>query len=319
MSFIVIDDNLRTMTIPEDIVLLGVESDDDVNKIPFKMPKEYCGFDLSQFEARINYMNAKGEGDIYIVSDLAIDGDDPTMMTFTWVVGRNACKYKGKTRFIVCLKKFAPDDTGDVIQEFNTTVYTLPVLEGLETVDAVVQQNADIIEEILRKLDPSVNIFNASTYIPYERSVIYHSDNLEVTKDGYRFYLSGVNNSPSELEIALFDSNNYSLDEADWHGKTAILSGLYPNPLNNVNYTLRLYVDDEYTDIPIEAETNVVFIDIDVTRIVLLLKLGETYSGLNETFIPYMNLNYSNSQQQLTRDVQSLKQGLIMDVSDVGY
>lgn len=319
MSYIVIDDNLRTMTIPTDIILLGVESDDDVNKIPFKMPKEYCGFDLSQFEARINYMNAKGEGDIYIVSDLAVDGEDPTMMTFTWVVGRNACKYKGQTRFIVCLKKFAPDDTGDVIQEFNTTVYTLPVLEGLETVDAVVQQNADIIEEIMRKLDPSVNIFNASTYIPFERSVIYHSDNLEVTKDGYRFYLSGVNSTASDLEITLFDSNDYSLDEEDWQGKTAILSGMYPNPSNHVSYALRLYVDDEYTDTQIEAETNEVFIDIDVTRIALILKLGETYTSLNETFIPYMNLNYSNSQQQLTRDVQALKEALILDVSDVGF
>lgn len=319
MSYIEIDDNLRTMTIPTDIVLLGVESDDDVNKIPFKMPKEYCGFDLSQFEARINYMNAKGDGDIYIVSDLAVDGEDPTMMTFTWVVGRNACKYKGKTRFIVCLKKFAPDDTGDVIQEFNTTVYTLPVLEGLETVEAVVQQNADIIEEIMRKLDPSVNIFNASNYIPYDDSVIYYTQHLEVTKDGYAYYLRGVNPSSEELNIVLFDSNNYSLEETDWQGKTAILSGMYPDPSNHVNYAIRLYVDDSYTDIPINAETNNVFIDIDVTRIALILEIGETYTSLNEKFIPYLNLNYSNSQQQLTRDVQALKEALILDVSDVGF
>ena len=60
-EYIVINDDLRTMQIPSSIVLLGVESDDDVNKIPFQMPKEYCGFDLSTFEARINYMNANGK------------------------------------------------------------------------------------------------------------------------------------------------------------------------------------------------------------------------------------------------------------------
>lgn len=153
MSYIVIDDNLRTMTIPSDIVLLGVESDDDVNRIPFQMPKEYCGYDLSTFECRINYMNANGDGDIYIVEDLAVDGDDPSLMTFTWLVGRNACMYKGNTQFIVCLKKFADDESGDVVQEFNTTVYALPVLEGLETTEAVEQQNADIIEYILNRIE----------------------------------------------------------------------------------------------------------------------------------------------------------------------
>ena len=150
---IIIDENLRTMTIPTDIVLLGVESDDDVNKIPFQMPKEYCGYDLSEFEARINYMNANGIGDVYLVDDLAVDGDDPSLMNFTWLVGRNACMYKGDTQFIVCLKKFADDDSGDVVQEFNTTVYSLPVLEGLETTEAVVQQNPDIIEYILKRIE----------------------------------------------------------------------------------------------------------------------------------------------------------------------
>ena len=150
MGIIVINDDLRTMQIPSDIALLGVESDDDVNRIQFQMPKEYCGFDLSEFEARINYMNANNVGDIYVADDLAVDGDDPSLMNFTWLVGRNACAYKGNTNFIVCLKKF--DTDGDVIQEFNTTVYSLPVLEGLETTEAVVQQNADIIEYILQRI-----------------------------------------------------------------------------------------------------------------------------------------------------------------------
>ena len=155
---IVIDDNLRTMTIPTDLVLLGVESDDDVNKIPFRMPKTYCGYDLSTFEARVNYMNAKGEGDIYIAQDLTVDGDD---MTFTWIVGRKACEYKGNTKFIVCLKKF--DSNHVCVQEFNTTVYTLPVLEGLETYEAVVQENADIIEQILSMIDDS-GMFDPNQY-----------------------------------------------------------------------------------------------------------------------------------------------------------
>lgn len=160
---IVINDDLRTMQIPSGIVLLGVESDDDVNKIPFQMPKEYCGFDLSEFDVRINYVNANGDGDIYLVDDADVDGDN---LTFTWLVGRNACAYKGDVRFIVCLKKF--DNESVCVQEFNTTVYSLPVLEGLETTEAVVQQNADVIEQILQLIDQSGTVDFSNYYTKAE-------------------------------------------------------------------------------------------------------------------------------------------------------
>ena len=165
-DYIVINDDLRTMQIPESITLLGVESDDDVNKIPFQMPKEYRGFDLSTFSARINYVNANGDGDIYLVDDVEIDGDDPSLMTFTWLVGRNACAYKGNTQFIVCLKLF--DENSTVIKEFNTTVYSLPVLQGLETTEAVVQQNADVIEQILKMIEDAGSIDLSNYYTKTE-------------------------------------------------------------------------------------------------------------------------------------------------------
>ena len=152
-DYIIISDDLRTMTIPDSITLLGVESDDDVNKIPFQMPKEYCGFDLSSFSVRINFMNANGDGDMYIADDVEVDGDDPSLMNFTWLVGRNACAYKGNVKFIVCLKKF--DNNSNVIQEFNTTVYSLPVLEGLETTEQVVAENNDIIEYLINLVEQS--------------------------------------------------------------------------------------------------------------------------------------------------------------------
>ena len=67
------------------------------------------------------------------------------------LVGRNALAYRGNIRFIICLKK--ADAEGVVQQEFNTTVATLSVLEGLETTEAVVAENPDVIEQILTRLD----------------------------------------------------------------------------------------------------------------------------------------------------------------------
>lgn len=239
-DYIVINDDLRTMQIPSSIVLLGVESDDDVNKIPFQMPKEYCGFDLSEFQARINYINANSYGDIYVVQDLEVDGDDPSLMTFTWLVGRTACMYKGNTRFVVCLKKF--DDNGDVIQEFNTTVYSLPVLEGLETTEAVVQENADIIQQILEMLqesgtiDPSNYYTKAETdaliptHLPNPESLIINgqqydgSEEVELTIEATAEVLATASGKiihvvdavPQALEsLELYDSNGDAVASAE--------------------------------------------------------------------------------------------------------
>lgn len=149
---LVINNDLRTITIPQTVKMLGVESDEDVLRLHFRMPKTYGETDLSEFVIRINYINAKGIGDIYTVSDTSIVDDT---ITFSWLISRNATAYKGSVRFIVCLKLY--DETGLLIKEYNTTVASLPVLEGLEVSDIIIEQNPDIIEKILLRLDKLEN------------------------------------------------------------------------------------------------------------------------------------------------------------------
>ena len=144
----VIDSELRTITIPSNIQNVGVESDSDVRRLCFQMPKQYGEVDLSAFDVRVNYLNANKEGDVYVVTDKEVSGDH---MTFSWLLSRNAMAYKGTIRFIVCLKK--TDDEGVTQQEFNTTIAQLTVLEGLETTEKMIQENKDLIEAILKQLD----------------------------------------------------------------------------------------------------------------------------------------------------------------------
>ena len=148
---LIIDKDLRTIIIPSSVKNLGVESDDDVLRLKFSMPRMYGDVDLSDFSIYINYMNAKNTGDVYVVDDKTIADDT---ITFSWLVGRVALAYKGNVRFIVCMKKH--DNDSNVIQEYNTTIASLPVLEGLETGETVIQQNPDIIEMLLTSLEPLV-------------------------------------------------------------------------------------------------------------------------------------------------------------------
>lgn len=145
-NILTIDNDLRTITIPPGITNIGVESDDGVHRLHFRMPRQYGEFDLSEFDIRINYLNANNEGDKYAVLDKSAEED---YIDFSWLVGRHALAYRGNVTFIVCLRK---SDGDTVEKEFNTTVATLPVLEGLETTEQVIQEYPDALEEILRRL-----------------------------------------------------------------------------------------------------------------------------------------------------------------------
>lgn len=139
---LVIDNYLRMIQIPSSVSCLGVENDDDVLRLNFRMPRYLGKTDLSTFSVRINYLNAKGESDVYTVSDLAIVGDN---LTFSWLVGPTATKYKGNTKFNVCMRIVDADFY--VLKEYNTTIATLPVLEGLECEESVVEYYSDILEQ----------------------------------------------------------------------------------------------------------------------------------------------------------------------------
>lgn len=146
---LVIDNYLRTINIPKGITNLGVEHDDEVLILNFKMPRYLDDTDLSAFSIRINYINANGDGDFYTVNDnKKIVGAD--YVAFSWRVGPIATAYRGMTSFSVCAKTLNGDGTID--QEYNTTVARLPVLEGLEVDPGIVSQYSDILEQWKREL-----------------------------------------------------------------------------------------------------------------------------------------------------------------------
>lgn len=140
-DILVVDLESRQINIPDTVENLGVESDDSVRVLHFKIPRYYYEVDLSEFSIRINYKNTSGVGGAYDISNFAIEEG---MIKFDWVVARHVTVRRGNVVFNVCLR----DVVNDVVErEFNTAIATLPVLEGLETGAYVVEEYADVFEQ----------------------------------------------------------------------------------------------------------------------------------------------------------------------------
>ena len=149
-ELLIIDPETRQIAVPENF-LLGVESDQNVERVRFQCPKIVGdNIDLSKLHIYVNYQNANQEVSSYWCQDVEVEGDN---ITFSWLVSRAATMYQGETIFIVCAKK--SDEEGNLTNEWNTTIpeHGGIVLEGLEPDPRLEQQYPDVIEQILTELD----------------------------------------------------------------------------------------------------------------------------------------------------------------------
>ena len=142
----IIDPDTREIEIPDTYQLLGVESDEKVERIEFQCPKIVGdNIDLSQLQIRINYQNAGNEKDQYIVDDVATDGDN---ITFSWLLSRKVTEYRGTVQFIVCAVKVNDDAT--ITNEWNTTLAQAQVLQGLEVdTPEPTEEQSDVIAQLM--------------------------------------------------------------------------------------------------------------------------------------------------------------------------
>ena len=142
---LIIDPDTRTIDVGSDF-LLGVETDNDAERVKFQCPKIVGdNLDLSQYHIYIHYQNAKGEKGKYLCEDIEDGGEN---ITFSWLLSQKAVLYKGQTKFLVCAKKTQEDTI-----VWNTTLANGNVLEGLDVDEDIVQQNDDVIEQILLNLE----------------------------------------------------------------------------------------------------------------------------------------------------------------------
>lgn len=165
-----IDPETRQISVPDTYSILGVESDDAVERVYFKCPKIVGdNIDLSQLVIFINYENASGEKDRYYCDDVSVKGDE---ITFSWLISRKCAKTPGTIQFIVCAKKSVEED---VTNEWNTTIAKSEILKGLEPETSMSEDQQDIVMQLIEKLNTLIEMGGAgapSFYINDEGHLI---------------------------------------------------------------------------------------------------------------------------------------------------
>lgn len=147
-----VNPDTREIIVPEKYKILGVFSDEKVTKIPFIFPKVVGNnVDLTEYNLYINYQNAIGRHNVYLVDDVAVSGDN---ITFSWLLSRDVTLSSGVVKYSVCAKKLNGDS---ISNEWNTAIANGVVIQGLEATQAIVEENSDIIEAILSKAHTHAN------------------------------------------------------------------------------------------------------------------------------------------------------------------
>lgn len=144
-EYLVIDPVTRTITVPGSESVFGVTGDELADRKYFMCPRYVGdGLDLAGMFIRVNYRNAGGDEDGYLVDDVAVVGD---YVTFSWRLWPKVTEYKGAIQFSVCAD--LPNTAERRFPDWNTTMATGEVLEGLHPYDgAVEEETRDVVTQL---------------------------------------------------------------------------------------------------------------------------------------------------------------------------
>lgn len=144
-------DTSRVVVVPDRYTVFGVEGDTNVERVKFKFPKIVGdNVDLTTLNLRVNFRNADGKLDKYLVDD--VEEAEEGYITFSWVIQDGLTPKKGQISFVVQALKATSE--GKFEKKWSTTLNKVgQILEGLEVDGEIAEQNPDIIEAILTRID----------------------------------------------------------------------------------------------------------------------------------------------------------------------
>lgn len=144
----IVHGDTRNIEVHANNTVLEVASDENAKRIYFKCEGMVTsGFYSNDCNFYINYRNANGELNSYLVDDVTLSGD---IVYFSWLLSRHVLVEPGTVNYIVCVKRF---DGAEVVMEWNTVPASGTVLaNGIEPVKEIEEHSYDIIEQIISRI-----------------------------------------------------------------------------------------------------------------------------------------------------------------------
>lgn len=203
---LIIDSDLRTITVPTDYVF-GVHNDKDVLTVPFTMPRYYDNEDLSELDIRVNFVNRDRIASYYDVDDKEV-GEDT--IEFSWLLGAAVFTRSGEIAFAVSLRSVEED--GHISKEFNTTIATAKILEGL-TVETLEDPNQYSILVMMQNTASEAEAARDAALAAQEASEMAVEDALQVKGD-IELLLPSVffHRQSTSVECSAYDWTSFSVE-----------------------------------------------------------------------------------------------------------
>lgn len=192
-----VNNETREIEIPGEISIFGVEHDENAVRVFFKCPKiigDNVDIDITKSMVYIIYINAGGEKDQYIVTDVneTEDGD----VTFSWLINRKPAKYQGITQFGIRVIKSKTG--GEIENEWNTTVANANILNGVETEDIELSgDNIDVVNQLLDLTKQEIELKKQNSIEEIEQK---GQETLETIPDDYTSLQEDVDELSADLD-----------------------------------------------------------------------------------------------------------------------
>ena len=143
----VVDAATRKLTSTDKVSL--VQFDHNSQRITFQVPRYIEDHDMSLCNVvQVHYQNISGNkrnqnNGIYEVDDLSLSTSDPSILTCSWLVSRNATLYAGSLNFVL---RFSCVESEVTEYAWNTNVYSgLVVSGGINNTETVTESYPDIL------------------------------------------------------------------------------------------------------------------------------------------------------------------------------
>jgi len=175
---LIVDLTSRVITVPEELKYIGVETDNNSEKVWFKVPRYFDEpdvqgqGDLFSKVAQVHFLNAGGSYGVYTITETK-DNEDGTI-SLAWLIGKDVTEFSGDVKFQLVFTLF---DNGNNVYKLSTTPATLVVRAGINTKNFSVSKESATYDQ-LSKI--SLQYKHCSYWIyhkissPYYRHIKYY-------------------------------------------------------------------------------------------------------------------------------------------------